>query len=545
MKKIIYTLLLAIVFTSYGQSSCESMFDSIEVKDGIIISSEIEGGGIYSSPDVPVISKLDVNGNVIWRTQGTIPGYYNLNYITLYNFSDGYIYAKLLVMDSHHNSPPNNKFWKIDPSNGTIVWQTEVYPFDGDVGSGFIDYDDVNLLYYIAKRDRNGGTINGFKVYLFNRLNGVAKLIYEKVKVMNSIKMMKDSKGNIYHSNLKRKKGIENKYVVTLRKINGLNFKNVIWEKNYVYTGRENASLDKISNLYITNLDEIYALSTENGIDLFKINSEDGSEIWSINNLAGSKHITHLQFKDDYLYFSLSHKYVGSVNTSYQIVKVNLETATQEWSSDLHMEVAGEATSSSGTNEAILSFNFDCQGDIYATGYYGSSNYGPGAWGIMKIDGSDGSKINDITITNDNQVIDEQSVGLDAYVINDTPVFLGNLQDTPNSSTLAFVVTDTSLSSVQNMVSLCSTLSVKDHETLNNTILISPNPAKDIINIKLSDTIEYKSIEIYDTLGRQVFKKHGGNNAVVNIDIHTFEKGIYIVRIHNDTTYITKKIIIE
>ena len=241
------------------------------------------------------------------------------------------------------------------------------------------------------------------------------------------------------------------------------------------------------------------------------------------------------------MYFSLAHSNVGSVNTSFDITKINLETSTQEWtSSGLQMNVVGQPTSSSGSNEAVLSFDIDCNGDIYATGYYGSPNYSPGAWGIMKIDGSNGSKINDITVTNNSAFVDEESVGLKVFLINDTPFFLGNLEDQPNSSTRVFVETDTSLNSILNLVDLCNSLSLEHYSLNENDLKLYPNPTSGMLFIESKEAI--KLIQLFDINGRKVYSSIHNTSS---IDIASFSSGIYFLKMESENGFTTKKVIVE
>lgn len=451
MKYIISTLVSLISIVSYGQTPCDILFDSLETSDGIFISAEI--GDV--SPNIPVISKIDLTGQEVWRIEDDIDGYTNLRFINLFEFSDGFLYALLTIPESHQNSSPYVKILKIDPVAGTILWETGLYISDRDSPPGLIDYDSNRLLFYNSKRNNLGGSIAGWEVHMLEKLSGDSDLIYESNQTLHSLKMVKDSKGNMYHSFIRRDNA-DSPYRTSLRKVNGTDFKNVIWENDYFHIENGVASLEEMSNLYINNLDEIYAFSsTSNFTDLFKINSIDGSETWSINNVSYAKRVSDFHFHDNNMYFSLAHLLVGAAYSSFEIVKINLQNAAIEWSSNLHMTIVGQGTSHTGDKEAILSFDFDCEGNIFATGYYGSANYAPGAWGIMKINGEDGTKMNDLTVTYDTEFIDEQSYGAKAFVINNTPIFLGNIEYEPYKSTRAFVTTNTDLTSIESLVDLC------------------------------------------------------------------------------------------
>lgn len=69
-----------------------------------------------------------------------------------------------------------------------------------------------------------------------------------------------------------------------------------------------------------------------------------------------------------------------------------------------------------------------------------------------------------------------------------------------------------------------------------------PNPAKNILNVKMADTSKNFTIEITDVSGRQVLIN---KNNSAQIDISTLKPGVYLGTITMDNGKITKKIIIE
>lgn len=73
-------------------------------------------------------------------------------------------------------------------------------------------------------------------------------------------------------------------------------------------------------------------------------------------------------------------------------------------------------------------------------------------------------------------------------------------------------------------------------------ISVYPNPAVNSINIKLPNNDNYKYL-IYNVVGGTV--KTGELNNNNPIDVSNLEKNIYMIRIYNDTSSITKKIILK
>ncbi|MGB0982119.1 MAG: endonuclease [Winogradskyella sp.] len=73
-------------------------------------------------------------------------------------------------------------------------------------------------------------------------------------------------------------------------------------------------------------------------------------------------------------------------------------------------------------------------------------------------------------------------------------------------------------------------------------IKIHPNPAKNKLNITLHNGIETK-IEIYNVLGKRVLKKQ--INTTTSLNISALKSGIYLVKLNQNDTIITKKLIVE
>ena len=74
-------------------------------------------------------------------------------------------------------------------------------------------------------------------------------------------------------------------------------------------------------------------------------------------------------------------------------------------------------------------------------------------------------------------------------------------------------------------------------------ISVYPNPNNGTFTIQLENTTENNSIEIYSVLGQSVFTK--ANTKETIIDISNLEKGIYFIKINQQNTTITKKVIVN
>ena len=88
-----------------------------------------------------------------------------------------------------------------------------------------------------------------------------------------------------------------------------------------------------------------------------------------------------------------------------------------------------------------------------------------------------------------------------------------------------------------------STGNVKENLEKNIEISVYPNPNNGNFTIQFENTTENNSIEIYSVLGQSVFTK--ANTKETIIDISNLEKGIYFIKINQQNTTITKKVIVN
>lgn len=83
----------------------------------------------------------------------------------------------------------------------------------------------------------------------------------------------------------------------------------------------------------------------------------------------------------------------------------------------------------------------------------------------------------------------------------------------------------------------CQIIGIDDN--LLSQVSLFPNPATDFVNIQLPNTVEMKSIAVYDVLGKVV-----ANSATNNqINIAQLNRGVYMVNIETNQGTVTKKII--
>jgi len=84
---------------------------------------------------------------------------------------------------------------------------------------------------------------------------------------------------------------------------------------------------------------------------------------------------------------------------------------------------------------------------------------------------------------------------------------------------------------------------IKDDYKENNTINIYPNPSDDIINIEIENP-NNAIIEIYNVNGTLIFSK-AIHSESEKIDISGFLRGVYLVKVKQDSTVSVEKVIVR
>ena len=94
----------------------------------------------------------------------------------------------------------------------------------------------------------------------------------------------------------------------------------------------------------------------------------------------------------------------------------------------------------------------------------------------------------------------------------------------------------------QNGVGNWSTLSVDDFEN-GNTLRLYPNPTSRSLNIEFKSTIADGTLEVFDMLGKQVFVQNITNNDISQIDVSTWNSGLYLIKMSSENGQETKRFI--
>jgi len=81
-----------------------------------------------------------------------------------------------------------------------------------------------------------------------------------------------------------------------------------------------------------------------------------------------------------------------------------------------------------------------------------------------------------------------------------------------------------------------------NENNLQNSVIIFPNPANDLLNVKLSQ--EFESVEITNMLG-QLLYSNKVTDSFLQIDISSYTSGVYFIRLKGENGLATKKFIKE
>lgn len=107
------------------------------------------------------------------------------------------------------------------------------------------------------------------------------------------------------------------------------------------------------------------------------------------------------------------------------------------------------------------------------------------------------------------------------------------------SSSAAVIVGDTGIVLTNN------NLVTVNNFTKTNKFKLYPNPAKDKITISNNETAKESNVSIFDIRGMQITYNKFNNQNIINIDVSTLKKGVYLINIQTDKVFETKKLIIQ
>jgi hypothetical protein len=72
--------------------------------------------------------------------------------------------------------------------------------------------------------------------------------------------------------------------------------------------------------------------------------------------------------------------------------------------------------------------------------------------------------------------------------------------------------------------------------------MITPNPGKSTLNIKLSNTVEDSKLEVFDVLGKRVYIGLI-TKLESSVNVSNWKSGVYLIRVSNNKAIQTKRFI--
>lgn len=330
--------------------------------DGTFIYTAGRATGDYYQ--MPVVTALDTSGSIVWRTSLDSTDVSSGFVSKLRPTADGYLMA-LAVDDDFWEA------WKIDPASGTVLWKLQLT--DLLVRDARLWQDSLLLVSYIDHTS-NVGDIRLMEV---NINSGT---------LTNDYYITNSGNTYIYSIQLATRSGhgVLLGYNSTLVSLDTLNMANQLWQIAY-----PEDSVDNINHLHITPAGETYMWHTrystfERGI-VSKLNLQDGSlEWWTLTaTIPIDVNYRDMELVGDHIYTTWRHTTVGSTTARFLANKINRFSGQIVWENNYSFGTNG----SGGARDLAL----DANEDVYLTGYYNSANFGPGGWGVVKLNGQTGN----------------------------------------------------------------------------------------------------------------------------------------------------------
>jgi uncharacterized repeat protein (TIGR01451 family) len=401
----------------------ECYFTDEEPKDMSRISGyTLDGDRIFISGTLfdqnlrqPAVYEIDTLGNILWRTTDQD----NRAYERVDNAggpiikSGDHLFTRMVIDNGFKD---RYELWKVDASNGDLLWRVE---FEERI-IRLRDYDEEKLLVYfygddfkeIAFINKDDGTIISSHLIGSTEFRGVGLTF--------------DSDLNIYLTHRD-----------TIFKRSHLNPDSSIMKIPI----SDIPEVSSLTSFYIDSNDSLFCFATSKtgsrGL-VMALHSKDGSLHWQTEIRGDEFGATVFTDKGGYLYSAWEHRSVGSGSSRFHAAKVDKNTGALEWNTAYSFKLNNAPNG--GNESGARSVGVDSQGGVYLTGYYADANYGPANWGILKLNGADGSPLYEQTVTQDTSNFDRHSGGQAVFFINDQPYFLGQLQMMPSSRTAGALV---------------------------------------------------------------------------------------------------------
>ncbi len=91
----------------------------------------------------------------------------------------------------------------------------------------------------------------------------------------------------------------------------------------------------------------------------------------------------------------------------------------------------------------------------------------------------------------------------------------------------------------------CFTSSTKDLTDAQVGLVLSPNPATDVLNLSVAQDAPIKAIALHDISGRMLMNINDINSTHYTLKRNQIQNGIYIIRLQFEKGVISKKVVFD
>jgi len=111
------------------------------------------------------------------------------------------------------------------------------------------------------------------------------------------------------------------------------------------------------------------------------------------------------------------------------------------------------------------------------------------------------------------------------------------------SGEYAVIATQNNCSAISDCMAI--SVSVGIDEVIGASVSISPNPAKDFLNIDLGNLENVESIEMMDAQGRTVYSENNISESRVQLDLGAMSAGMFVIRVTTQLGSSLFKVVVE
>ncbi len=407
------TLLFLLLLAGFPLSSqlSETYFSANRPKAGGLIKDYVRtGDGCYFTSLAahrefwaPSLSKVTPDGGVQWVVPGEVKDDYYPDETRHFILGrEGFLYW-------FGNFTGIEELWKIDAASGAIVWKKPLPNVKATTGH-LLDYGTDRLLLFFTSQAGTG------RMALLDKQNG--KILSEYSCLTDWKVLATDAGGNVLFSRAD-----------SLYMRSAANLSNVLWKMRialpfYVFSNVDGFWVDSVGQT-------VFVFGDQDGFNgaYARVNLADGQLIHA-QAIGLDVNFRDAQFRGDTLFTCWQHAFVGGGLHAYTLVAIRIPDSKPVYENTyLISQPGGPPGQTVYGAHGSLSLDLDDKGGLYLTGYCNDANYGPGAWGVVKVNASNGQKVWDALVDEDPSELDHRSSGRIAWFAGGRLNLIGELQN--------------------------------------------------------------------------------------------------------------------